>query len=59
MRATKLLDKAKSLLKKKDLNDNQKKQLKEVYEELNILSPELGYEIYLHLNKATKSVQEV
>lgn len=59
LRATKLLDKAKSLLKKKDLNDNQKKQLKEVYEELNILSPELGYEIYLHLNKATKSVQEV
>ena len=51
LRATKLLDKAKSLVKKKDLNEIQQTQLKAIYDELNNLSPELGYEIYLHLNQ--------
>ncbi len=58
LRATKLLDTAKSLLKKKELSNEQQSHLKEIYEALNNLSPELGYEIYLHLNRP-KSIPEV
>ncbi len=58
LRATKLLDSAKLLLKKKELSEKQQNQLREIYKELNNLSPEMGYEIYLHLNYP-KSTQEV